>query len=294
MKIATNKLVDLYNYYQVELATIYDSDELWAIFELICEETLGFSKVEVKQRLQSNLNQSDVLIIYDIAKELKLGKPVQYCLGKAYFYDLKFKVNQATLIPRPETEELVDLIIKDLKSKVQDSNHSSLNILDIGTGSGCVPITLKKHLPSASVFGMDISLDALKVAIQNALLNEVDVEFFKHDILSPITLINSYDVIVSNPPYVLASESKQMELRVVEYEPHLALFVDDNDPIIFYKQIINFCKTNLAPRGLLYFELNPLFAEDVKNYATTSNLFNLAELITDMSGKKRFLKAKKK
>ncbi len=291
MKIATNKLADLYKYYQAELSTIYDEDELWAIFELVCEEILSFDKSVIKQKLQDNLNQSDVLIIYDLAKELKLGKPVQYCLGTTYFYDLKFKVNSFTLIPRPETEELVDIIIKQNQSA---SVNNPASILDIGTGSGCIPITLKKHLSNATVFGIDISVDALKVAVQNAKLNNVDVEFFKYDILSFSPFIVPYKIIVSNPPYVLQSESKLMEPRVLEHEPHLALFVEDNDPIIFYKRIIDFCEDNLETKGWLYFELNPLFAEDVKNYATTSNLFNLAELITDMSGKQRFLKAQKK
>ena len=293
MKIATNKLIDLYKYYHTELLSLYDEDELWAIFELICEEVLAFDKTMVKQKLQDNLNQSDVLIIYDLAKELKTGKPVQYCLGSAYFYDLKFKVNTSTLIPRPETEELVDIIIKQNTSS--NTHHSSLiTILDIGTGSGCIPITLKKHIPQSIVFGVDISVDALRASVQNAILNDVDVDFFKHDILLESKLLNSFNIIISNPPYVLASEAKQMEPRVLEHEPHLALFVEDTDPIIFYKRIIDFCKDHLNIKGWLYFELNPLFAEDVKNYATTSKLFNLAELITDMSGKQRFLKAQKK
>lgn len=293
MKIATNKLIDLYKYYHTELLSLYDEDELWAIFELICEEVLAFDKTMVKQKLQDNLNQSDVLIIYDLAKELKTGKPVQYCLGSAYFYDLKFKVNTSTLIPRPETEELVDIIIKQNTSS--NTHHSLLiTILDIGTGSGCIPITLKKHIPQSIVFGVDISVDALRASVQNAILNDVDVDFFKHDILLESKLLNSFNIIISNPPYVLASEAKQMEPRVLEHEPHLALFVEDTDPIIFYKRIIDFCKDHLNIKGWLYFELNPLFAEDVKNYATTSKLFNLAELITDMSGKQRFLKAQKK
>lgn len=292
MRIATNKLSDLYKFWQTELSSIYEEGELYAIFELTCEHYLGFTRTDTKSKFEENLNQSDVLKIYDAAKALKTGKPIQYILGEADFYNLKFKVSPATLIPRPETEELVDLIIK----QHQTTKSETLNILDIGTGSGCIPITLKKNLPVAKVFGIDISDQALEIAKHNALYNKVDVEFIKHDILSfsYLSLItHNLSLIISNPPYVLKSEAQQMDERVLSHEPHLALFVEDNDPIIFYKRIIDFSKENLVSKGYLYFELNPLYAEAVKNYAIESNFFNFTELIKDMSGKWRFLKAQK-
>ena len=293
MKIASNKLSDLYEFYKTELGSIYDTNELYAIFELVCEHYLGYSKTDTRLKFQENLNQSDVLKIYDTAKALKTGMPIQYIFGEADFYNLKFKVNNSTLIPRPETEELVDLIIK---SQTTD-NIAPTTILDIGTGSGCIPIALKKNIPNSKVTGIDISEQALEVAKSNATKNNVDVEFIKLDILSPfdLSLITHHlSLIVSNPPYVLNSEAKQMDARVLEHEPHLALFVKDTDPIIFYKRIIDLCTKHLEEKGHLFFELNPMYANDVKKYANDSKIFNFTEIVKDMSGKERFLKAQKK
>ncbi len=292
MKIATNKLSDLYAFYKSKLILIYDEDELYAIFELVCEHYLGYTKADTTLNFESNLNQSDVLKIYDTAKALKKGTPIQYVLGEAYFYDLKFKVTSATLIPRPETEELVDIVIKQLRTT---HNTSSISILDIGTGSGCIPITLKKHLPEAILTGIDISHEALKIAQQNAIKNNVEVEFLNGDILSNISPLNSrFSVMISNPPYVLKSEAKQIENRVLQHEPHLALFVEDHDPIIFYKRIIDLCQDHLAAKGYLFFELNPLYAQEVKSYANDSKMFTFMDVLDDMSGKQRFLIAQKK
>lgn len=292
MKIATNKLSDLYEFYKTELSSIYDNDELYAIFELVCDHYLGYSKTDTRLKFQGNLNQSDVLKIYHTAKALKTGMPIQYIFGEADFYNLKFKVNSSTLIPRPETEELVDLIIK--QSKQEGRNNQSLTILDIGTGSGCIPITLKENIPNSKVTGIDISEQALEIAKQNVTRNNVDVEFIVQDVLSNFLILNStFSIIVSNPPYVLNSEAKQMDARVLEHEPHLALFVEDTDPIIFYKRIIDLCTKYLEEKGYLYFELNPMYANDVKNYANASKIFNFTEIIQDMSGKERFFKAQK-
>jgi release factor glutamine methyltransferase len=244
----------------------------------------------VKIKFHDRINQSEIIKIYDLVNELKTHKPIQYILGKSEFYHLPFQVNQHTLIPRPETEELVDMIIKDFSKLYKVSNAK---IIDIGTGSGCIPIALKIHFSFADISGVDISESALEIAIKNAHLNSVEVDFFKLDILdSAISLTSGYDVIVSNPPYVLSSE--MLDARVHDFEPHLALYVENNDPILFYKKIIDFCDKSLNSKGLLYFELNPLRAEEVKNYADTSNLFIFTELIADMSGKPRFLKAQKK
>lgn len=293
MKIASNKLSDLYEFYKTELVSIYDNDELYAIFELVCEHYLGYSKTDTRLKFQENLNQSDVLKIYDTAKALKTGMPIQYIFGEADFYNLKFNVNSSTLIPRPETEELVDLIIKQFKQEAR--NNQTLNILDIGTGSGCIPIILKKNIPNSKVAGIDISEKALEVANSNALKNKVEVAFIKLDILSKFVIRNStFSIIISNPPYVLNSEAKQMDSRVLEHEPHLALFVEDTDPIIFYKRIIDLCAKYLEERGYLFFELNPIYANDVKKYANDSKIFNFTEIMQDMSGKERFLKAQRK
>lgn len=291
MKIATNKLSDLYEFYKNELSLIYDEGELYSIFELVCEKYLNYTRAQVKQYFDENINQSNLINIYNAGVELKKGTPIQYILKEAFFYDLIFNVSNAVLIPRPETEELVDLIIKSQTT----NNLSQTTILDIGTGSGCIPITLKKHLPQAKVIGIDISEEALEIAKSNAIKNNVDVEFIKEDILSKFLILNSnFSIIISNPPYVLNSEAQQMDARVLEHEPHLALFVDDNDPIIFYKRIIDLCDKYLEEKGWLYFELNPMYAIDVKNYANASKIFNFTEILNDMSGKQRFLKAQKK
>lgn len=290
MKIATNKLFDLYKFWQTELSSIYDEGELYAIFELACEHYLGYTKSDTKQKFKENLNQSDVLKLYDTAKALKKGEPVQYIFGLAHFYGLIFKVTHDTLIPRPETEELVHLIIKHHQS----SDETKLNILDIGTGSGCIPITLKKNFNKAQVSAVDVSEKALEIARSNAEKNQTNVIFINLDILSTSQISNSpFNIIISNPPYVLMSEAKHMDMRVLDYEPHLALFVKDNDPIIFYKRIIDLCKDQLSHKGCLYFELNPMYAEAVKEYAVNSKLFYHVELLHDMSNKQRFLKAQK-
>lgn len=306
MKIASNKLSDLFGFYKTELSGMYDADELYAVFEIVCEKYLRFSKADVRQRFDSNINQSDLILIYDAAKALKTGLPVQYVLKEAFFYDSFFEVTPDVLIPRPETEELVDLIIKSISDAAHPdtlresliTNHNSL--LDIGTGSGCIPITLKKQLPNIQAFGIDISEPALEVAKRNARKHQADVTFQICDILDPqarshyALFTNHYSLIVSNPPYIAHSEAAHMEQRVLAHEPHLALFVEHDDPGIFYKRIIDLCESCLAPGGYLFFELNPLFAFDIKNYADRVNLFNFAELIVDMSGKNRFLKAQKK
>ena len=297
MKIASNKLSDIYTFYKSELGTVYEQEELVSIFELVCETYLNYSKSQVKQYFNENINQSDLLKIYDACLELKTGTPIQYILKEAFFYESFFEVTPAVLIPRPETEELVDIIIADCRLQIVEStiNNQQSTILDIGTGSGCIPITLKKQFPTATVVGIDVSEKALEVAKRNAIKHHAEVEFYKNDILKSFNIQHStFNIIISNPPYVLKSEAEHMEKRVLVHEPHLALFVEDADPIIFYKRIIDLCNEHLESNGLLFFELNPLYAHAVNDYAIASNLFIFSEILLDMSGKQRFLKAQKK
>ena len=292
MKIASNKLSDLYTFYKNELSAMYDETELYSIFELVCEKYLNYTKTDVRKYFMDNINQSNLINIYNTAVELKKGLPIQYILKEAFFYDSYFYVDGSVLSPRPETEELVDLILKEITINLKTS---PLHIIDMGTGSGCIPITLKKHIPTATVAGIDVSDNALKVAAVNASKHNVNIDFKKYDILNPESNLNQvFNVIVSNPPYIIHAEAMQMDERVLNYEPALALFVDDRNPIIFYKKIIDLCETNLSTKGFLFFELNPLFANDVLNYAVATNNFNSLEIINDMSGKQRFLKAHKK
>lgn len=288
MRIAGNKVKHLLDFYLRELDQLHEPSEIKALFNLACEQYLGWSAHEVVQNLESHLNQSDLLKLYDCGKALAEGKAIQYIFGEAWFYNRKFKVSPAVLIPRPETEELVDIIIKTEKK--------CSSIFDIGTGSGCIPISLALAFPAAVVSACDISSDALAIARENDKLFKAGVVFKILDILSEDAIAavdKGFDAIISNPPYILSSEKSQMSAHVIAQEPHLALFVEGLDEVLFYRKIIALCKTILNTNGTLYFELNPLTAEQVKIVAQESGLFSTVALFKDMSGKLRFLRAVK-
>ena len=290
MRIASNKLIDCIRFYHAELSNIYDKNEIDAIFYLVADHFLGFERTKVQTNLQSNINQSDLIKLYQCCSKLRKQIPVQYILGSAWFYGLKFLVSPQVLIPRPETEELVDLIVKE--------NQDSVSFLDFGTGSGCIPISIKKQIPSAQVFAIDLSSEALLIAEKNAANHFTEIVFINADILMDdfsIKLLNKQvQIVISNPPYIMSNEKNKMSQLVLKNEPHLALFVEGEDDILFYKKIINACEHILVSGGKLYFELNPLTANLVKLYTIQSQLFLEVKLINDMSGKTRFLKATKK
>jgi release factor glutamine methyltransferase len=290
MRIASNKLSDLVSFYKTELRDIYTTDEINHLINICFGHYLNFTPADILTRGNENVNQSDIIKIYDCCLALKKNIPVQYILKETIFYNLKFKLTPAVLIPRPETEELVELIIKE--NKHQDGN---LSILDIGTGSGCIAVSLKNNLPEADVFAIDVSREALQVAQSNAQLNKSTVIFNEIDILDKNAelMLDNYDLIVSNPPYIAKKESDDMHPRVKDHEPELALFVPDEDPLLFYARIIHLCKTHLNPGGTLYFELNPVYSEKIKHLAIDSMMFERAEVIKDLSGNARFLKAVK-
>ncbi len=285
MRIPGNKLQHLSDFFYSELSGVYDRAEIASMLAEAAHHYLGFSRSDLVTRADENLNQSDVLKLYDCAKALKKGTPLQYILGSVPFYGTTILVNSAVLIPRPETEELCDIIVKE--------DPEACQILDLCTGSGCIAIALKKNLPKASVTATDISADALKTAENNAILNQLTVYFFQCDLLvtAELPVTSRFDVMVSNPPYVMESEKAGMAPHVLDNEPHLALFVKGEDPILFYKKIIDLCTRHLSPAGRLYFELNPLTAMAVLRYAESSGQFCETRLITDMSGKQRFFKA---
>ncbi|MBK6521295.1 MAG: peptide chain release factor N(5)-glutamine methyltransferase [Bacteroidia bacterium] len=287
MRVAGNKVKHLVSFFQSELSKLYSKDEINELSFRVFEHFLNFKREDLLLREEELINQSELLLIYDAVKELATAKPLQYVLGEAYFYKYTFEVNEHVLIPRPETEELVEIIYKENK-------EFTGSILDMGTGSGCIPISLKCLLPKAKVEACDISDEALALAKRNAERNKAEVMFFKDNILEFASHTLHYDIIVSNPPYIKLSESDQIHDNVKKHEPHLALFVDGNDAIVFYKKIIDLCETNLNSRGKLYFELNPLTAHDVKAYAESKKLFTTIELKKDLSGNLRFLKAVKR
>jgi release factor glutamine methyltransferase len=278
--------------FQQGLETLYDARETGAITLMVLEELTGMSRAKVKAFPEEEITPDVLEKLTAILNELKTGKPVQYILGTAEFYGLTFLVNAATLIPRPETEELVEWVLEGQKLKVESQK---LSVLDIGTGSGCIAISLKKNLKYANVSAIDISANALATAKQNAIINEADVTFIEHDILSTDFLkIASLkpDIIVSNPPYVTLKDKTQMHVNVNNFEPHTALFVPENDPLIFYRVIADFATTQLNDKGLLFFEINENFGKQTVELLQDKG-FTSIELRQDMSGRDRMVKAVK-
>jgi release factor glutamine methyltransferase len=268
--------------FKTELAQVYNNDELDLLFKLLVAD---IKKQDFNRILLEGiyLNAEEEAIFYDALSQLKALKPIQYVLGKADFYGLTFIVNQNVLIPRPETEELVHLIISEQKNKAVD-------ILDIGTGSGCIAISLKHNLPQANVSALDISLDALTIARQNAEKHKTNITFFNDDALNLSTHdYPKYDVIVSNPPYIAEKEKAEMENLVLNNEPHLALFVADNEALIFYDKIADFALTNLKPNGTLYFEINQNLAEETKQLIESKGF--KAQVLKDINNNFRMIKA---
>ena len=264
------------------LAGLYDAAELESLKKALCLELLGISPVSyyTKELLAPDAGRDSML---DSALcRLAAGEPLQYVMGTAPFCGLMFKVDGRVLIPRPETAELVDWVSSDA--------HGSGSLLDIGTGSGCIAVTLAHRLPCWRVQGWDVSDGALEVARENAAANGTDVEFRKVDILSAPAVERCFDVIVSNPPYVMEQERQQMENTVLGFEPHLALFVPDSDPLIFYRAIAEFGHGALKKDGHLYFEINPLKVEAMQEMLLDAGYHDI-EVRNDIFGKPRMLKA---
>jgi release factor glutamine methyltransferase len=269
-----------------ELNTIYDSDELKNIVELVIEHITNMPRMEQVKNKAAYLTCTQLENLDAITERLKKNEPIQYVLGEAWFAGMKFKVNKNVLIPRPETEELVDWIVKEAVSH----ELRAASILDVGTGSGCIPITIKKKLPEANVSAIDVCSEALFTATENAIELNAEVDFLLLDFLDEKKWkeLRQYDIIVSNPPYVKQSEINTIHERVKEFEPHLALFVPDNDALLFYKKLADFSLTHLKPGGSLFVEINEAFGESVVNLLRG---FANIELKKDMQGKDRMVKA---
>lgn len=264
-----------------QLATRFDSREAQSIARIVFEDCFGW-----KRHFQNfTLDAKQSAQLQHIWAELQAQKPLQYILGQADFYGLKFKVDSRVLIPRPETEELVEWILESLP------NHAK-RILDIGTGSGCIPITLKKKLPATELYGLDVSADALRLAQENAVLNQVKVNWLELDVLQEEEWRNLgfFDVIISNPPYIPHREEALMPAQVRLYEPHLALFVEDEDPLLFYRIIVELGEAHLNAGGFLFFECNEYNASEVQALFR-ENRWEGVELRQDLSGKDRMIRA---
>ncbi|MFW9596562.1 MAG: peptide chain release factor N(5)-glutamine methyltransferase [Paludibacter sp.] len=274
-------------YIKDSLSGIYLADELEVITYQLMSEVTGLTRTAILINKNTKISETHAQLIKRFVNELKNFKPLQYVVGKTEFFGLPFKVNEYTLIPRPETEELVEWIIDDYNAKV-----FPVTILDIGTGSGCIPVSLRKYLALARVDGCDISPDALKVAAENAQINQLDVNFFEIDILSSPVMEQKWDVIVSNPPYIPMSDMSEMYANVLQYEPHVALFVADENPLIFYRAIALFALKHLQHEGSLYFEIHYKYGAEVLEMLRNSGFVNV-QLRKDLSGNDRMVKAQK-
>ena len=248
------------DYFIQELTPLYDVGEVESFFYLILEAKHQLQRVDLALQPELAFSESELKTWSSILEQLKKEIPIQYILGVTHFYGLEFEVNSAVLIPRPETEELVDWIIQNSKLKAQ---NSKLKILDIGTGSGCIGIALAKNLPNAQVFALDVSEKALDTAKKNAEKNQVQLTFIHQSILETVDLAQEFDIIVSNPPYVRELEKLEIKKNVLDNEPHLALFVEDNDALIFYRKIAQLAQKNLNPQGQLYFEINQYLGQEM-------------------------------
>jgi release factor glutamine methyltransferase len=269
--------------FRSELSPFFDEQEIDSFFFLVLEKFHQLKRVDLALQPNLKVSESELVQWKLVLEQLKNQKPIQYIVGETFFCDLIFKVNEHTLIPRPETEELVYWILEEVK------NISISTIVDIGTGTGCIPISLKKNLPKSTVFGIDISEEALKVANENAQMNEVDVHFVQKNILETSDLQNQFDVIVSNPPYVRNLEKAEINTNVLAFEPHLALFVSDEDPLIFYRKIAELAKNNLKQNGLLFFEINQYLGKETVSLLTDLGFKNI-ELRKDIYGNDRMVK----
>jgi release factor glutamine methyltransferase len=292
------------------LLSIYDLGEAESFFYLILEEKQQLKRIDLALNPDLILSNKEIqeweLILEQLQKEI----PIQYLLGKTSFYGLDFEVNENVLIPRPETEELVEWIIQSQKVEVRsgklemgsgklgeeqsaklerEQQIRKINILDIGTGSGCIAIALAKNLPNAEVFAVDVSEKALATAEKNAIINEVNVTFLKKNILETDDLEQQFDLIVSNPPYVRELEKKEIKKNVLDNEPHLALFVDDNDALVFYRKIAELAQKNLSPKGQLFFEINQYLGIEMLILLEKMNFKNI-ELRKDIYGNDRMIK----
>lgn len=305
------KALDLKSIFHQELDAIYGKDEVASFFFLCLEQYSNTPRIQLQLEPEFTITKQETEQYFNTLEALKQQKPIQYIFGETEFYGLKFKVTEDVLIPRQETEELVDWIIKSVKYKVENDKSSvtssvveksqkvnrSIKILDIGTGSGCIAISLAKNISNAEVYALDISAKAIEIAKHNAEQNDIAISTIEANILDQATWDSGFknlkfDVIVSNPPYVRNLEKREIQSNVLDNEPHLALFVDDNNPLVFYKAITDFAVDKLKSNGQLFFEINQYLGNETKQLLIDSNFKNI-ELLKDINGNHRMLKGTK-
>jgi len=298
MKVASNLVKDIRKYYCDQLCSIYDKDEANTMILILFEHYFNIDRVKMALEPDIRLSESEMLKIHFAVKDLLKNKPIQYIIGETEFCELKFKVNESVLIPRPETSEMVYKIVNKTTGQQDNEFYSSrnaesrLSILDIGTGSGCIAISLAKLFPEAQVYALDISEDALKVARENSINNKVNITFIQDDILSLNNYIeNKFDIIVSNPPYVRELEKAEMRDNVLKWEPDKALFVSNEDPLIFYRKILEFAKSHLKEDGEIWFEINEYLGKEMTELCKECGFSNV-KIHKDFRGKERIMNLK--
>lgn len=284
-----NTLKEIRIKYLNELTHLYDQHEIMSIFQIAAEHILAISKIQLALQYNEGVEPTNQDRFLNTLNLLLSGKPIQYIIGSAPFYGLNFKVNEDTLIPRVETEELVDLIINHNK------DNPNLDIIDIGTGSGCIAISLDKHLKLANISAIDISSPAIQIAKMNAHNNDASVDFRCIDILEweLVFSTETYDIIVSNPPYITPLEKQNMHKNVLLFEPHSALFVNDGAPLLFYDYISSFALVHLKENGTLYFEINQYLSQETSELLVKKG-FNNIQILKDINGFPRMICAKRK
>ncbi|MDY0053031.1 MAG: peptide chain release factor N(5)-glutamine methyltransferase [Bacteroidales bacterium] len=279
MRIPSNRIKDIKRFAINELKDIYSENEIKIMISQLISHFTSFDNIQQLISEDKTVLESDLLKLNFAIKDLKHNKPLQYIIGYSEFYNLRIGLRNNVLIPRGETEELVDLIIKENKDR------EGLKIVDLCTGSGAIALALKKNIPSANVWAVDNDINAINQARENSQTLGIDINILEQDILKQGFTTEKFDIIVSNPPYVMEKEKQLMKENVLDYEPHQALFVEDNNPLIFYKAIEKFSQTNLNPKGKVYLEINENLSKQ------TSDLFKLGsvEARKDINSKDRFV-----
>ena len=284
-------------HFNESLKLLYPTSEIDSFFFLILEEYMDLKRIDVVLKSDFYLDKKSLNLMQIATKQLEQEIPIQYIIGKTEFFGLPFNIKKEVLIPRPETEELVEQVLKEVSlTKIcktttdETTNEKQLKILDIGTGSGCIAISLKKQLPSSKISAMDVSDKALHIAKKNAVLNKVDINFIHLDILKTNNLDQLYDVIVSNPPYVRELEKKEMKNNVLNNEPHLALFVDNKNPLLFYNKIAELAENFLTKNGQIHFEINQYLGKETIKLLAEKGFKNI-QLKKDIFGNDRIISA---
>lgn len=271
------------------LSKLYPKTEIDSFFFLLIEQYLNFQRIDSILKADFKLSKDQIKRLEKATKRLLQEEPIQYILGNTSFYGLPFFVNTSVLIPRPETEELVEWILSSI-SESQKEKKKTLTILEVGTGSGCISIALKKHIPKATVVAIEISEEALKIAQENSRINQVEIQFVLQDVLKPFTLSQQFDIIVSNPPYVRDVEKKTIKRNVLHNEPHIALFVEDHKPLLFYDKISQLANNYGNTGGYLFFEINQYLGSEMISLLKNKGFKNI-ELRKDFQGNDRMIRS---